>query len=139
MAANIMWSDRRQSANLRRVVHLEASHSTTHGLPVSASRRRDLSRAGADRGPARTLHSSVSAGDLHRLAPTKLRAIHPHPVEYSPKLAGQRDLCPLLTATLGDIHRPALERGETYRSAQHRIGCFVERGAHHRIAHLADP
>ena len=38
-----------------------------------------------------------------------------------PHLAGQRDLCPLQAAALGNLHRPALECGEARQPAQHRI------------------
>src|SRR3954454_19784816 len=124
-------------------------------LPASlppTSRRRDLGRASpilsacpklgqphSLQHAAAAVTSSALRGRSRLLAPAELGAVQPHAVQNAGQLARQRHLRPLEAAPLGHFQGPALEPGEAYRPAQHRIGGLVERSAHHRIADLADP
>lgn len=66
------------------------------------------------------------------------RAVDPHPVHDDGQLAGERDLCRLPAATLGDPNR----LGPQGRPAAlvHQDMCrLIERGAHHLVARPADP
>jgi hypothetical protein len=53
--------------------------------------------------------------------------------------AGQCDNGLLLTAPLGNVHRPSLEPRPSGRSNQHCLCGLVEKGSHHGVAALGDP
>src|SRR3954466_10707316 len=93
-------------------------------------------------GSARTQSLSLALGLCrggHLVAPPEIRAVHPHAVQNGGQLACQRHLGPLQATPFGYLQPPALERAEPRRSAQDGVGGLIQRGAHHRIAHLADP